>query len=285
MASREMSQRPQGETGAGAFVPTYHREMLLDRNRVRAFQRAIQSLAGKQKTLIEFGPGTGVLSAFAARHFGSVVAVERDETMYRVARTNLSKLGLLDKNVRLIHGDALDLSLEPADVIVAELLSTLMLHEPQVPVFNRARAFLKPGGHMVPGLVVNLVALAWSKFATDGITFRSPYTLFTGVAQPERLSETRVFFEADFNRGEVPMKVAATVELNALFGGEINSIVLETRVETAPGITFSGSDSLDPPMVVPVEPLQVERGSRVRVHIEYAHFTDWDRFSAKLERI
>jgi protein arginine N-methyltransferase 1 len=285
MSSREMSQRPQGDTGAGAFVPTYHREMLLDRRRVRAFQRAIAALGGKHKTLIEFGPGTGVLSAFAAKHFGSVVAVERDETMYRAARSNFSRLGLLDRNVKLIQGDALDINLEPADVIVGELLSTLMIHEPQVPVFNRARAFLKPGGHMIPGLVVNLVTLAWSKFSTDGIGFRSPYTLFTGVLGPERLSETKVFFVADFMEGEVPMKVLKVVELDSLFEGEINSLVLETRIETGPGLTFGGSDSLDPPMVVPVQPVQVGRGERLRVQIEYTHFTDWDRFKGVIERI
>jgi predicted RNA methylase len=259
--------------------------MLMDRRRVRAFQKAIENLGGPDKTFIELGPGTGVLSAFAARHFRSVVAVERDETMYKTARTNLGRQGLLDRNVKLIHGDALDADLEPADVILAELLSTLMIHEPQVPAFNRVRSLLKPGGTLVPGLVVNLVTLSWSKYGAHGVTFRSPYTLFTGVPAPERLSESRVFFVADFRRGPVPMQVSAPVELEATFEGEINSLVLETRVETAPGLTFSGSDSLNPPMVVPVEPLKVQRGDRVRVTLEYSHFTDWDRFKAVARRL
>jgi predicted RNA methylase len=285
MSSRETNQRPQGESGAGAFVPTYHREMLLDRSRVRAFQKAIELLGGNKKTLIEFGPGTGVLSAHAAKHFGTVIAVERDEAMYLTARSNLARQGLLERNVKIIHGDALDVSLEPADVILGELLSTLMIHEPQVPVFNRARSLLKPGGHMIPGLVVNLVTLAWSKFTTGDITFRSPYTLFTGVPVPERVSESRVFFVADFAAGEVPIKVSKVVEMSPLFEGEINSLVLESRVQTAPGITFGGSDSLNPAMVVPVEALRVRPGERVRVRIDYTHFTDWNRFSAVAERI
>jgi type I protein arginine methyltransferase len=205
MSSRELSQRPQGETGVGAFVPTYHREMLFDRNRVRAFQKALQVLGGETRSVIELGVGTGILTAFAARHFGAVIAVERDETMYKIARANLTRQGLLGKRVELIHGDALEIDLQPADVVVGELLSTLMIHEPQVPVFNRARKLLKPGGRMVPGLVVNLVTLAWSKFATGGITFRSPHTLFTGVRPPERLSESRAFFIAVFVKGEVPL--------------------------------------------------------------------------------
>ena len=84
MSSREMSQRPQGDSGAGAFVPTYHREMLMDRPRVRAFQKAIERLGGADKTFIEFGPGTGVLSAFAARHFD-----QRGELLQDVEATNL----------------------------------------------------------------------------------------------------------------------------------------------------------------------------------------------------
>lgn len=285
MASREMNQRPQGSSGVGAFVPTYHREMLMDRRRVRAFHKAIEALGGPDKTLLELGPGTGVLSGFAARHFGAVIAVERDEGMYQIARANLARQGLLDGNVKLIHGDALELPLDPADVILGELLSTLMIHEPQVPAFNRARRLLKPGGHMVPGLVVNLLTPAWSKFSVGDIVFRSPYSLFTGVPAPERLGETRVFFVADFMAGEVPMKVSAKVEVEALFAGEINSLVLETRVETAPGLTFSGSDSLNPPMAIPVEPLRVARGDRVRVRLEYGHFTDWDQLKAAVERV
>jgi protein arginine N-methyltransferase 1 len=283
MTSRELSQRPEGETGAGAFIPTYHREMLFDRARVRAFQKAIEALGGPDRTLIELGVGTSVLTSFAAGHFGRVIAVERDEEMWNVARANLARQGLLDRKVTLIRGDALEVDLEPADVIVGELLSTLMIHEPQVPAFNRARALLKPGGRLVPGLVMNLVTLGWSKFSTAGITFRSPHTLFTGVRGPERLSETRVFFVADFMKGEIPRHVSASIELEALFAGEINALVLETRIETAPGVTFSGSDSLVPPMVVPVEPLRVARGDLVRVHIDYTHFSDWNRFKGRIE--
>jgi protein arginine N-methyltransferase 1 len=285
MTSRELSQRPEGETGAGAFVPTYHREMLFDRARVRAFQKAIESLGGQDRTLIELGVGTGVLTAFAARHFGQVIAVERDETMWKVARANLTRQGLLDGRVMLVRGDALEVALPPADVIVGELLSTLMIHEPQVPVFNRARALLKPGGRLIPGLVMSLVTLSWCKFTTGDVTFRSPHTLFTGARAPERLSESRLFFVADFMKGEVPRHVTATVELAALFDGEINALVLETRVETAPGLTFSGSDSLVPPMVVPVDPVRVARGAPVRVHLEYSHFSDWDRFKARVEAL
>jgi predicted RNA methylase len=178
----------------------------------------------------------------------------------------------------------MDLALEPADVIVGELLSTLMIHEPQVPVFNRVRRLLRPGGRMVPSLVVNLVTPAWSKFSVGQVVFRSPYTLFTGVPAPERLGETRVFFVADFMAGAVPMDVSTEIETTALFAGEINSLILETRVETAPGLTFSGSDSLNPPMAVPVEPLTVDRGDRLRVRLAYRHFTDWDRLRANVER-
>jgi hypothetical protein len=38
-------------------------------------------------------------------------------------------------------------------------------------------------------------------------------------------------------------------------------------------------------MVVPVEPLRVERGDRVRIHLEYSHFSDWDQFRAAVERV
>jgi hypothetical protein len=37
-------------------------------------------------------------------------------------------------------------------------------------------------------------------------------------------------------------------------------------------------------MAVPVEPVTVDRGDRLRVRLAYRHFTDWDRLRATVER-
>lgn len=282
-SSREMGQRPQGSTGAGAFVPTYHREMLMDRKRVRAFQKAITYYGGSGRSFMEFGPGTGVMAAHAASVFDRVFVVERDETMLEVCRENMRRLGLLDKKVTVIHGDVLEADLPRVDVIMAELLSTLMIHEPEVPAMNRARTLLNPGGALIPGRVLSLATLAWSKFDTQGIEFRSPYTLFTGVSQPEIASESRLFFTADFLRAEVPMHVESKIEMDCLCNGEVNSLVLQSISDLAPSVTFSASDSLNPPMVVPITPVRVDAGRRVRVHLAYDHFSDWHTFQAHVE--
>jgi predicted RNA methylase len=282
--SREHNQRPQGETGATEFTLDYHREMLMDRRRVRAFQRGIALHGRPDRTFLEIGPGTGVMSAFAAQHYGRVIAVERDARIHAVARQNLERLGLLSKNVTLLHADGLAEPLPKADVIMGELLSTLMIHEPQVPVFNRARAALAAGGAMIPGRVINLAQLAWSKSTAHGVSLSSPYSLFTGVPPPERVGPEEVFFVADFQAGEVPLAVAATVALRAAMESTVNALVLTSWVQVAPGITFSGSDSLNPPMVVPIAPLDVRPGDVVDVSIRYQHFTDWNTFEARAVR-
>ena len=281
--TREMNQRPQGSTGSGAFVPTYHREMLMDRRRVRAFQKAIERLGGQDRSFLELGPGTGVMSAHAARCFGRVFAVERDPVMYETCRENLRRLGLLDTRVTLIHGDALECDLPRVDVVMAEMMSTLMIHEPQVPVMNRARKMLTPTGVLLPARVVNTLTLGWSKFTAHGVQFRAPYTLFTGVPGPEPLTESRVLYVADFMAGEVPMDISVSVDVEAFLDSEINSVILTSHLQLAPGITFGASDSIDPPMVVPIEPVRAAAGQRLRVHVSYRHYSDWHTFSARVE--
>ena len=282
--SREMNQRPQGDDGSAAFSPSYHREMLMDTQRVRAFQKAIEYYQNPSLDFMEMGIGTGVLSAYASKYYRHVYAVEKDPVIYRQAERNLKQLGLLDKNVTLIHADALTSELPKVDYIMAELMSTLMIHEPQVPALNRAkREFINLGGKLIPSRVVNTVTPAWSNFTKFGVTFCSPYTLFTGVTTPEIIAETRAFFTADFNQGVVQDEVSAEIETTILVDSEINSLIMNSIVQLAPNITFSGSDSLNPPMVVPIEPVMVKAGDICRITITYQHFTDWSSLHASIQ--
>ena len=281
--SREVHQRPQGDTGADAFTPSYHREMLMDDRRVKAFKKAIDYYGDPKLTFMEFGIGTGVMSAHAATRFGHVYAVERDPFIYSIAKSNLSKLGLLDKQITLIHADVLEADLPQVDVVMAELLSTLMIHEPEVPALNRAtRELLKPDGVVIPQTVINTVTPAWSKYAAHDVSFISPYTLFTGVPLPEAVGETKVFYAADFMSGEVANKVSVQTDVLCMLESEINSLVLNSNIQLAPGVTFAGSDSLNPAMVVPIEPVYVTAGQTITIKLEYDHFSDWQSFKASI---
>ncbi len=59
-------------------------------------------------TVLEIGPGRGVLTMVLSGKVGSVVAVEKDDGLYRL----LADDSEIASNVRLVHGDILEMELE-----------------------------------------------------------------------------------------------------------------------------------------------------------------------------
>jgi protein arginine N-methyltransferase 1 len=84
--------------------------MLCDRVRTEAFLRAIDSVVRPGDVVLDVGPGTGILSLFAARAGAErVYAVER--TTVAVLAQELAAANGVAEVVQVIHGDLLDIEL------------------------------------------------------------------------------------------------------------------------------------------------------------------------------
>jgi 16S rRNA (adenine1518-N6/adenine1519-N6)-dimethyltransferase len=82
----------------------------------RVAERQVEFAAvGKEDTVLEIGPGLGVLTHKLAERAGQVVAVEMDRKLAEYLRTKLPS------NVELIVGDALEIDLPPFDKVVSNL--------------------------------------------------------------------------------------------------------------------------------------------------------------------
>lgn len=66
---------------------------------------------GTSDTVLEIGPGLGVLTRALAEHAGRVVAVELDEQMVSILQEQLGD----HKNLEIVHGDILELA--PAELV------------------------------------------------------------------------------------------------------------------------------------------------------------------------
>lgn len=96
------------------------------------------------ETLYDLGCGDGrVLIAAAERFRAKAVGVEISDKIYDRAVTRIAKLGLQDQ-VKLIHGDLLDVDLSGADVVTIYLMTAS--NESLRP---RLEKYLKPGARVV----------------------------------------------------------------------------------------------------------------------------------------
>jgi predicted RNA methylase len=237
----------------GQFKKSYHLEMIADRSRTSAIFRALQRVLTPETVFCELGCGSGIFSLFAARLARKVYAVEIDSGTARIAAANFAASPFVER-IELIEGDAREVELpEKADVIFCEMMSIWTIEEPQVPVFNSTSGrLLKPGGLFLPQAIVNVVEVAFYNFRFEDIEIRAATPLFAGISPPAVLTESRVASRLEFSAPVSP-DLSCEVELQAVAEGWANCARLTSIVQLGPEVVFSGSDSLMPPTVVPLE--------------------------------
>jgi predicted RNA methylase len=109
---------------------------LRDRRRTEAFRAAITAVVRPGDHVLEIGAGSGILSLFACEAgAATVTAVEVDPVLADLIAATARANGLHHR-MTVINADARESHLPPADVVIAELIETGLLDEPQIPVIN-----------------------------------------------------------------------------------------------------------------------------------------------------
>ena len=154
--------------------------MICDRVRTGAFRRAIDAVVRPGDIVLDVGAGSGILSVFAARAGAArVYAVER--TSAAVLARELAAANGVAEIVQVIHGDVTDIELpERVDVIVSEWLGGFGIDEGMLaPVIVARDRWLKPGGVMIPRLVMAWAAMVHDRYLAEMVEFLrdNPYGL------------------------------------------------------------------------------------------------------------
>jgi predicted RNA methylase len=265
----------------GALPLPYHYEMVADGRRVAPFKAAIEQVC-PGRVVLESGTGSAILSLLAARAGADIVyTFDLDPAVGALAKANVERSGLT--NIVFTLKDTLTVTLDDLggrrpDVVIAENLSTWQVTEPQIELLNHInRNLAGPSAIRLPSKIFNSLQLAQSEYRfEDLVDVRTHYFQFTGVPAPLALSDPAVFDEVDL-REVNRVSVAGTLDVVATRDGLLNSLRLTSPLEVYDGITFAGSDSLMPPVVVPlVDDLPVRAGDVVRLEISYRTNTSWE---------
>jgi predicted RNA methylase len=262
----------------GQFIPVhYHHNMLMDQNRMNAFQAAIAHGVRPGMKVLELGGGTGVLSYFAAQQADKVYCVEFNPDLVTEARRFLA-MNPNGHKVEVIHADAFDyLPPEPVDVVICEMIHVAMLREKQVAVIEafKQRYLERFGGPLpvfMPEAVVMAVQPLQQDYSFHG--YYAPIVQFqdTSVAYPgtRELAQPAVYSVLDFAE-PVDSLIAWSGSFTVEQGGSLNALRFVTKnvlsIVQEQGTTI---DWLNHYMTLPLaRALDVVAGDVVEVSFQY----------------
>ncbi|XP_017779252.1 PREDICTED: protein arginine N-methyltransferase 1 [Nicrophorus vespilloides] len=140
-----------------------HHEMLSDTVRTESYRDAILKNVNsfKDKTVLDVGCGTSILSMFAAKaEAKKVIGIDMSEVLFKAM--DIIRENKLDDKITLLHGrlENVELPENKVDIIISEWMGYFLLFEGMLDTVIYARDnHLKPGGLILPNRCnINLVA-------------------------------------------------------------------------------------------------------------------------------
>jgi len=246
-----------------------HFNMLSDA-RLEAWRAAILEQVRPTDTVVDLGSGTGLFALLASEQARKVYAVEVDPHLARYAREVVARHER-SHLIEVIRQDARRLVLpEQVDVIICEMLDTGLIKELQAQVLNHVvERWLRPGGRVVPQGARCLVEGIEKDFRFFGYDLPLPHFATSEVRPSGRvLTDTVEYLRLDFG-GSNRLRVAARVRLTVREAGRLSALAIRTVTDLGRGRLLDGSHWLNPPLVLPIEPLEAQAGDTVEVSLSY----------------
>ncbi|KIC19787.1 50S ribosomal protein L11 methyltransferase [Leisingera sp. ANG-Vp] len=243
------------------FIPRWHFPMLADTARNRAYAQAIAAKVRPGDVVLDIGCGAGLTAMLAARAGAKhVYTCEQQPLIAQAAARVIEDNGLSDRitvipkwSHEIIVGEDIP---EPADVVVSEIVDTVLLGEGALATLTHAMAVLaKPGARAVPErgtLMARLVESPkllnlWRPQKAEGFDL-SAFHRFATVAQitPNDLAACGLrplgpeepLFSFDFTRPDLsPGRTAKDLACTA--SGTAHAVFVSFEMELAPGILVS----------------------------------------------
>ena len=251
-------------------VNSYHFKLLRDYERLSAFKEAIDDYAkdgefkdcdssGNSKVAFDLGCGSGVLSYLAKDYFDRIIAIELNNSTYRLAKENLKdfdNIQVFNDDILSFDFDSLD---EKADLIICEMLDTALIDEEEIPVLEYAKNFLKDDGKIIPESIINTVEL---------VNLERHYLHWDEGVNYDVLSEPMVYSEFNF-LDDITPEFEADLSLNANKDGIINGLKITTYTKLNENLIVGPLPMLNPPLLIPLNEKSVKVNDLINVKLKY----------------
>lgn len=260
---------------ATPFSILHAASLLSHRQRISKFSLAIEKSVRQEDYVIDIGTGSGILAILAAKRGATVTAIDINEESLRYAE-KASKMNGVEDRIKFIHSHFLDYKNDQrADIVICEMLSSVMLIEQQIPAASYAvRHLLKPSGKIIPEEVrVFFVPVQgetlWNRFVIEGLEFpRVPQT--TDKSQCRDLADPIETAHFDLTVPNNDAKVDRTLSFKVVEDGIIHGLVGMFESRLCEGITLQMEDGWRDLFIPFTEPLSVKEGETIRVRVSYS---------------
>lgn len=243
------------------FVPRWHFPMLADKARNSAYAKAIKAKVRPGDIVLDIGCGAGLTAMLAARAGAKhVYTCEQQPLIAQAAIQVINDNGLSDRITvipKLSHNLVVGVDIpEPADVVISEIVDTVLLGEGALATLTHAMHMLaKPQARAIPERGTLMAQLVQSEGLLNLLRPReaegfdlSAFHRFASVAQltPNDLTACRLkplgpaseLFQFDFTKPDV-RSARKTTELVCADPGTIHAVFVSFEMELAPGIVLA----------------------------------------------
>ncbi|MFQ5832033.1 MAG: 50S ribosomal protein L11 methyltransferase [Candidatus Thorarchaeota archaeon] len=249
--------------------------MLSHHSRLAKFNKALQTLVNEDSYVVDIGTGTGVLAFMAARAgarrvTGIDINGRSVEYARKAARENQLD-GVVD--FRTLHFSDFSPDI-PADIVICEMLSAIMLIEQQIPASrNAVHRILASNGVILPQSVTVYVVpvecgSVWERFQVESLHFpKVPQTVDRSTATD--LSDLAILTEFDLFSEECPTRVDKTLEFTVVDEGVVHGLVGLFEAQLYNDIVLRMEDGWRELFIPFEEPIEVSRDDLLRIRLRY----------------
>jgi len=249
--------------------------LLSHRTRIQKFHQAITKTVKSDHQVIDLGTGSGILAILAARQGAQVTAIDANAESLKYARIAAERNGVVE-NIEFVHSHFHDFEPEEkADVVLCEMLSSVMLIEQQIPASRYAvKHLLKPNGKIIPQEVKLFVIpvqneILWNRFNIEDLKFpRIPQTAerkqsidLADLQELEKLDLTKV--------SDQPMSIDKHLNFEIVQSGTVHGIIGMFESKLYDDITLTMMDGWKELFMPLPESVDVKAGTRLDVRVSF----------------
>jgi ubiquinone/menaquinone biosynthesis C-methylase UbiE len=260
---------------ATPFAMLHVASLLGQRSRLEKFKRAIDMVVKNGDYVVDIGTGTGVLAILAAKAGAArVTAIEVNSESIQYA-TQAARMNGVENIIEFFEGDFHEfIPKKKADVVLCEMLSSMLLVEQQIPAsYYATQNILKPKGIILPQeAFVYIVPVEcpdiWNRFLFDDLQF--PRVIQTATPDGTRdladMQTLATFDLSDFSQNQF---VKTTLEFTTVSKGTIHGFVGIFESKLYDDILLNMEDGWKQLFIPLPKPIAVDMNDTISIRIEY----------------